>query len=63
MAARLEAATAQFGTLLLISGSLHDIMSDEMQGCCREIDKVTVKGSIKPMRLFTIDIQIKDLIS
>jgi class 3 adenylate cyclase len=62
MAARLEAATAQFGTLLLISGPLRDIMSPEMQGCCREIDKVTVKGSIKPMRLFTIDIQIKDLI-
>jgi len=62
MAARLEAATAQFGTLLLISGPLHDIMSNEMQACCREIDKVTVKGSIKPMRLFTIDIQIKDLI-
>jgi hypothetical protein len=37
-------------------------MSDEMQACCREIDKVTVKGSIKPMRFFTIDIQIKDLI-
>lgn len=63
MAARLEAATKQFGTLLLISGSLHDIMSNEMQGCCREIDTVTVKGSIKPMRLFTIDIQIKDLIA
>jgi class 3 adenylate cyclase len=56
MAARLEAATKQFGTLLLISGDLRDIMSDEMQSICREIDTVTVKGSIKPMRLFTIDI-------
>jgi class 3 adenylate cyclase len=56
MAARLEAATKQFGTLLLISGDLHDIMSDEMQLICREIDTVTVKGSIKTMRLFTIDI-------
>ena len=62
MAARLEAATAQFGTLLLISGSLRDIMSNEMQGICREIDTVTVKGSIKPMRLFTIDIDVDNLL-
>ena len=27
MAARLEAATGQFGTLLLLSGDLHDILS------------------------------------
>ena len=27
----------------------------------REIDTVTVKGSIKPMRLFTIDVQTDDL--
>jgi len=37
------------------------IFSDEMQRCCREIDTVTVKGSIKPMRLYTIDIDITDL--
>ena len=61
MAARLEAATKQFGTQLLISGHMHDIMSDSMQSICREIDTVTVKGSIKPMRLFTIDIQTEDL--
>ena len=56
MAARLEAATKQFGTLLLISGHLRDILSPDFQAICREIDCVTVKGSIKPMRLFTIDI-------
>ena len=61
MAARLEAATKQFGTVLLISGSLKKIMSDEMQKCCREIDTVTVKGSIKPVRLFTIDIDTDNL--
>ena len=63
MAARLEAATKQFGTQLLISGHMRDIMSDNMQSICREIDTVTVKGSIKPMRLFTIDIQTEDLVS
>ena len=33
-----------------------------MQDICREIDTVTVKGSIKPMRLFTIDIDIDNLL-
>lgn len=61
MAARLEAATKQFGTLLLISGHLRDILSQDFQDICREIDTVTVKGSIKPMRLFTIDIQTEDM--
>jgi len=61
MAARLEAATKQFGTILLISGHLRDLLSNDFQRICREIDTVTVKGSIKPMRLFTIDIQTDDL--
>ena len=56
MAARLEAATKQFNTPLLISGHLRDIMSNAFQQICREIDTVTVKGSIKPMRLYTITI-------
>lgn len=61
MAARLEAATKQFNTPLLISGHLRDIMSNAFQQVCREIDTVTVKGSIKPMRLYTITIQTDDL--
>lgn len=32
-----------------------------MQKCCREIDTVTVRGSIKPLRLFTIDIDVDGL--
>jgi len=28
----------------------------------REVDTVTVKGSIRPMRLFTIDVSIKGMI-
>jgi len=40
---------------------MHDILSDDFQGICREIDTVTVKGSIQPVRLFTIDINIDEL--
>jgi len=57
MAARLEAATKQFETPLLVSGHLRDILSYPMQEIMREIDTVTVKGSIKPMRLYTVTIQ------
>jgi len=32
-----------------------------MQKICREIDRVTVKGSIKPMRLYTITIDYDNL--
>lgn len=61
MAARLEAATKQYGVPLLVSGSLHDILSDEIKHVCREIDTVTVKGSIQPMRLFTVDMDFDDM--
>lgn len=61
MAARLEAATKQFETPFLLSGHLRDILSYPMQEICREIDTVTVKGSIKPMRLYTITIDYDDL--
>jgi hypothetical protein len=61
MAARLEAATKQFETPLLISGHLRDILSYPMQEICREIDTVTVKGSIKPMRLYTITIDYDNM--
>mmetsp|Transcript_16748 Transcript_16748/g.25818 ORF Transcript_16748/g.25818 Transcript_16748/m.25818 type:complete len:225 (+) Transcript_16748:1941-2615(+) len=46
MASRLEAATKQFGTEILVSGALRDILSDDFQAIMREIDTVTVKGSI-----------------
>jgi len=36
-------------------------LSKKVQQICREIDTVTVKGSVKPVRLFTIDIDINDL--
>lgn len=61
MAARLEAATKQFGVPLLISGELWDNFTEETQSFCRQIDCVTVKGSIEPLRLYTCDTEIGDL--
>lgn len=61
MSARLEAATKQYGVPLLISGDMYEVFTPEIKGICREIDKVTVKGSIQPMRLFTVDINTENL--
>jgi hypothetical protein len=58
MAARLEAATRIYGVTILVSGPLFDKLSEEMKNICRLIDIVTVKGSIEPMRLYTIDLNI-----
>ena len=58
MAARLEAATRIYGVNILISGPLFDKLSDEMKEICRIIDIVTVKGSIEPMRFYTIDLNL-----
>lgn len=49
MAARLEAATRQFGVHMLISGLLESYASDPVKKLLRRIDRVTVKGSIQPM--------------
>lgn len=57
MASRLEAATKQYGVPLLISGPLISICSVQMKRIAREIDTVTVKGSKKPLRLFTVDVE------
>jgi len=56
MAARLEAATRQYGVSIIISGSLYDLISESVKKICRLIDIVTVKGSVKPVKLYTIDI-------
>lgn len=56
LAARLEAATKQFKCNLLFSGEFHQLLSYEARQMCRLIDVVTVKGSLKPMQLYTFDI-------
>ena len=61
MASRLCAATKQFGTEFLISNSMHDILSDKFKSIFREIDRVTVKGSIKPIRLYTVKLFLDNL--
>jgi class 3 adenylate cyclase len=56
LAARLESATKAYGVPLLISGELYNNLTDENKRICRRIDKVTVKGSVAPMVLYTTDL-------
>lgn len=61
MAARLESATKQYGVSVLLSGPMYKILSPAVQGYVRLIDKVTVKGSIVPVELFTFDLEAAKL--
>ena len=56
LSARLEAATHQFHTPMLMSHWLVEEMSADARKMCRLIDRVTVKGSEIPMGLYTFDI-------
>ena len=55
LSARLEAATKQFDVPLLISEEFVRICGERVRAQCRQIDRVTVKGSIEPMGIFTYD--------
>ena len=58
MAARLEAATKQFGVTLLFSSKIFENLSKRLRNLSRQVDVVTVKGSIEPIGLYTCDLNI-----
>eukprot|EP00563_Minutocellus_polymorphus_P005988 CAMPEP_0181030934 /NCGR_PEP_ID=MMETSP1070-20121207/5976_1 /TAXON_ID=265543 /ORGANISM="Minutocellus polymorphus, Strain NH13" /LENGTH=909 /DNA_ID=CAMNT_0023108303 /DNA_START=170 /DNA_END=2896 /DNA_ORIENTATION=- len=55
MAARMEAASRQFGVSILMTERFVELMSPEAQEHCRKIDVVTVKGSATPMPVYSYD--------
>ena len=61
MASRLDAATKQYGIYILISHLLYYVLTPEVRTLCREIDRITVKGSNQPIRIYTVDIETNDL--
>lgn len=56
-----QAATKQFGTKILLSGDFLSCLSKPVQKKCRAIDRVTVKGSKKPMLFATYDVEEENL--
>ena len=61
LASRLEAATKQYGIPLLFSHTLFEFLSENMRKTCRKIDVVTVKGSKRPLGLYTVDLDFSKL--
>ena len=61
IAARLEAATRQYGVSILISGELQEILTDTFKEVTRLIDIVTVKGSAVPMKFYTVNLSLNAL--
>ena len=61
ISARLKEATKQYGVFILISGELFDLCSPDIKNICRLVDIVAVKGSINPVRMYTIDVNIFNL--
>jgi hypothetical protein len=45
MAARLETATKQYGVYIMFSHLFYYVLTPEVRDLCREIDRITVKGS------------------
>ena len=61
MSSRLEAATRQYVVPILVSGPIYNIFTDDIKKICRELDTVTVKGSIMPIQLFTVDVDFDNM--
>ena len=49
-------ATMQYGVHILVSGELVPICTKDVKKLMREVDTVKVKGSDKPIKLFTVDV-------
>ena len=59
LTARLAGAATKYGTDLLLSGSVADVLSNDARKMCRKIDRVTVKGSTMPVDLYVFDLYNK----
>nr|BCL77501.1 bifunctional adenylyl cyclase/cAMP phosphodiesterase [Anthoceros agrestis] len=59
MASRLEAATKQYGVMILISETvISHLTKSSLRASCRKLDRVTVKGSVEPLFLYTYDLPL-----
>lgn len=62
MASRLEAATKGYGTGMLITEDLYELMTENKHHL-RCIDRVISEEGAKPMNLYTVDLDHKHLFS
>ena len=55
LASALEASTKAYGVPLLISGNLYEMFCSKVQGYCRKIDVIKIKGISSPISIYTSD--------
>ena len=60
MASRLEGATKGYGTGMLITGALYDLMTENKRNC-RKVDQVIPEGDTEQTDLYTVDLNPKYL--
>lgn len=60
IASRLEAATKQYGVMILMSHEVHSLLSPGVQKLCRLVDRVVLKGVSKPIDLYTYDVDVEN---
>ena len=58
----MESSSKQYKVPMLVSGDFYEVLTQEVKKLTREIDTVTVKGSIRPVRLFTVDVHTEGLV-
>jgi class 3 adenylate cyclase len=52
---RLEAATKIYSSNILLSGQFYDLLSDHLKVGIRLIDHITLKGQLRPLRVYADD--------
>jgi len=62
IAASVEAATKVYEVPILVSQSVVELASDGMADVCRLIDRVVIRGSAKPMGLYSLDLDVSCLV-
>ena len=58
LSARLMAATSQFKVFINISENVYSYLTPKIKKYLRLIDKVTVKGSSIPMKIYCFDLNV-----
>jgi class 3 adenylate cyclase len=58
MAAKLNSATKVYGVSILFSDDIFELLSPEIREHCRMIDRVKIKGLLKPVVLYTVEVNL-----
>jgi Adenylate and Guanylate cyclase catalytic domain len=59
MASRMMSACKHYGVTILLSEAVQELMSDTAKSKLRNVDRVTVKGSVRIQKIFTYDARHK----